>query len=285
MSSPDGSPPEPGQVLDWVLTWVRSLGEVLSQIAGTPFAVESTQNGPPDSLPPMATDVHAIATAAGSLRGEMSWRLPQTAVAMLAQLFLSETQDPNAELKPDYREAVEELLRQVAGHAATAMKPRWGEVQLHIATGAAPSWPPGETGWIVSGASAPIQFWLEWQVSAALGAALRAAEAPSTRPGNAAPPASASEPAAAALEGAGKLDLLMDVELDVTLRFGGRNMRLSEILELGPGSVIELDRNVEEPADLLLDGKLIARGEVVVVDGNYGLRVLEVIAAPPLAPH
>jgi len=73
------------------------------------------------------------------------------------------------------------------------------------------------------------------------------------------------------------LDLLADVELDVTLCFGGRRMLLHEILQLASGSVVELDRQVQEPADLLLDGKLIARGEVVVVDGNYGLRVLEVL--------
>ncbi|MBZ5706027.1 MAG: flagellar motor switch protein FliN [Acidobacteriia bacterium] len=76
----------------------------------------------------------------------------------------------------------------------------------------------------------------------------------------------------------GKLDLLMDVELDLTLRFGGRRMLLREILELSAGSVVELDRQVQEPADLLLDGRLIARGEVVVVDGSYGLRVTELVA-------
>jgi len=75
----------------------------------------------------------------------------------------------------------------------------------------------------------------------------------------------------------GNLDLLMDVALEVTLRFGERNLLLREILELGAGSVVELDRKVGEPADLLLDGRIVARGEVVVVDGNYGLRVLEVI--------
>lgn len=81
----------------------------------------------------------------------------------------------------------------------------------------------------------------------------------------------------------GNLDLLLDVELGVTLRFGSRRMLLREVLELSAGAVIELDRLVQEPVDLLLDGKLIARGEVVVVDGNYGLRVSEV-AEPPHPP-
>lgn len=79
------------------------------------------------------------------------------------------------------------------------------------------------------------------------------------------------------------LKLVMDVELNVTLRFGQRQMPLREVLELGSGSVIELDRMVDEPVELLLDGKLIARGEAVVVDGNYGLRVTEI--PQPVVSH
>ena len=73
------------------------------------------------------------------------------------------------------------------------------------------------------------------------------------------------------------LDLLRGVELPVTLCFGRRRMRLREVLELNAGSVVELDRQVEDPVELLLDGRVIARGEVVVVDGSYGIRVREVI--------
>ena len=57
---------------------------------------------------------------------------------------------------------------------------------------------------------------------------------------------------------------------------------LREVLELTSGSVIELDRQVEEPVELLLEGKVIARGEAVVIDGNYGLRVTEV--PQPISP-
>ena len=71
------------------------------------------------------------------------------------------------------------------------------------------------------------------------------------------------------------LDLVLDVELNVTLRFGQRTLPLRDVLELSTGSVIELDRQVDEPVELLLDGRVIARGEAVIVDGNYGLRVTE----------
>jgi flagellar motor switch protein FliN/FliY len=68
----------------------------------------------------------------------------------------------------------------------------------------------------------------------------------------------------------------------MTMRFGSRQLLLREVLDLSPGAVVELDRTIQEPVDLLLDGRLVARGEVVVIDGNYGLRVTDV---SPLAPQ
>jgi flagellar motor switch protein FliN/FliY len=72
------------------------------------------------------------------------------------------------------------------------------------------------------------------------------------------------------------LNLVMDVELSMSLRFGRRQLPLREVLELANGSVVELDRQVDDPVELLLDGRVIARGEAVIVDGNYGLRVTEI---------
>ena len=72
------------------------------------------------------------------------------------------------------------------------------------------------------------------------------------------------------------LRLVMDVELDVTLRFGQKKLQLRDVLDLSSGSIVELDRMVDEPVELFLGDKLIARGEAVVVDGNYGLRVTDI---------
>jgi flagellar motor switch protein FliN/FliY len=73
-----------------------------------------------------------------------------------------------------------------------------------------------------------------------------------------------------------KAELLMDVELEATLRFGSREMTLGEVLDLGPGDVIELDRQVNDPVDLLIGDKIVARGIAVLCNGKYGLRVTEV---------
>jgi flagellar motor switch protein FliN/FliY len=199
-------------------------------------------------------------------------RVPQPAALLLSKIFMQEETLP-AELTPDGRSAVEELFRQVAGYVTTSGRATLPGIAVTVALGTAPTWPPASSGWIDSAAGAPQIVAVEWRMSAALGAAL------------ASPPVSAPSAKAAEAESAcntpdpGKLGFFMDLELEVTLRFGGRNLLLKDILELGPGSVLELDRQVQEPADLLLDGKMIARGEVVMVNGNYGLRVSEVFTS------
>jgi flagellar motor switch protein FliN/FliY len=92
-------------------------------------------------------------------------------------------------------------------------------------------------------------------------------------------PAQPGESAAADAAAPANLDLLLDVVLEASLRFGQREMLLRDILELHPGSVIELDRRVQEPAELIVAGRVIAHGEVVIVDGNYGLRITDVAQA------
>lgn len=74
------------------------------------------------------------------------------------------------------------------------------------------------------------------------------------------------------------VELLLDVELEAALRFGCREMLLGDILKLGPGDVVELDRHVTDPVDLVIGDKIVARGEVVLINGNFGLRVSEVAA-------
>jgi len=262
-------------VAEYFAVWASSIAYVLEQIAGKPFPMEEVGATAPAASEPEESDHHVVVAASGSLRGEMSLRVPRSVVLAVAQLFLGETPDAAAEFKTDHQEAFDEWVRQVAGHAATSLKPLVGDVQLRVELGAPPSWPAAAGGWLASAEDAPCRFLLHCQLSAALNASLAAPRM--AAPGGSSPAEAASElPAWAGAASDGNLDLLLDVELEVMLRFGERRMPLREILELGAGSVVELDRGVEEPVDLLLEGKLLARGEVVVVDGNYGLRVLEV---------
>ena len=76
------------------------------------------------------------------------------------------------------------------------------------------------------------------------------------------------------------LDLLHDVEMEVTAELGRTKMVVKELLSLLPGAVVELDRAAGGPADLLVNGRMIARGEVVVVDENFAIRITEIV--PPV---
>ncbi|MBX3444714.1 MAG: flagellar motor switch protein FliN [Planctomyces sp.] len=75
------------------------------------------------------------------------------------------------------------------------------------------------------------------------------------------------------------LSRFYDVKVTVTVELGRTSLPLSEMLKLGEGAVIELNRGVSEPVDLVADGVLLARGEIVVVDDCYGIRITEVNAA------
>jgi flagellar motor switch protein FliN len=272
--NPASPPPEPAP---WMQTWAESLAQVLGQIRGSAFPCAVLSEIPAELGAAAEGDLWIGCACAGGLRGEMSLRIPAASAALLAQIFMGEPPAPATEASAEHREAAIELLRQVAGLVTSMLKPRWGEVQLRLepASGA-PSWPASSTAWLRAGEDPAAAASLEVQVSAALVAGLRTEKTEAAQPAPAAVP---EAPPPTAQESKVKLDLLMDVELGLTLRFGSRRLPLREVLDLNPGAVIDLDRQVQEPVDVLLDGRLVARGEVVVMDGNYGLRVTEVAPA------
>ena len=75
-----------------------------------------------------------------------------------------------------------------------------------------------------------------------------------------------------------RLDLLLDVPLEVTVELGRNRMTIQDLLALGPGSVIELDKVAGEPLDIVVNDRLIARGEAVVVNDKFGVRITDIIS-------
>jgi flagellar motor switch protein FliN len=310
----------------FVQAWIDSLAQVFGQIRGSPLPWVALEEAPPslkDGLPPddprhddlHQDDLWLVCVCSGGLRGELSLRIPAASTLRLAQIFMNEpatppaaataeatsevaadaAPEPAAKPTDENREAVVELVRQVAGLVATALQAAWGEVQLRLdAAPGAPSWPASSTHWLH--ASEDSETLIEIHLSAALAAGLRAEKTEKSETAATAAPVSASPvpttqipltqapPTQVPLtqdESRAKLGLLMDVELALTLRFGSRRLLLREVLDLIPGAVVELDRKVEEPVDVLLDGRLVARGEIVVMNGNYGVRVTEVAPDSP----
>ncbi len=297
------------EVRNWCEAWRTCLQNVLSQVSGNASGQSDAFELSSAPLSATDSDLWYTVVAGGVTRGEMALRLPAASGTRLAQKFLGGTAAEGSTAAPttaegitpedispesisaENKEALEELLRQIAGLAATALAATaGGEVQLHLSASAAPSWSSDAVVCLrtKNEAEAGTSITLEIQISPALAATLRPREQ-STPPTPTLSPASAStavqpSPLSSTLPAASSsYSRLMDVGLDVKLRFGTRRMLLRDVLALSAGVVVELDNALHSPVDLLLDGRLIAQGDVVIVDGKYGLRITEVVDSAPAA--
>ena len=264
----------------YLSVWVSSVCDVLTKITGIAFTAV-------DLAPPAVAELAEVLREQGvwlrfavekTLKGEQAFGIGKSDALRLAQVLMGEPCDETQEFSPDHQDALAELFRQFAGTAALALKPRaGGEVSLQFSGYEPASWKPHtQWGGRLEGAGAgPFQLiiFLNPQLGESLtsGSTAKAAE-PSSASTRWPPVASASPP-----KGKNNIDLLLDVELPVALRFGKREMPLGDILELTVGGVVELDQKILDPVELILGGKVVAQGEVVVMDGHYALRVTEVL--------
>jgi flagellar motor switch protein FliN len=245
--------------------WVSSLALLLSKLSSV-----SWQPEPATDAPDYAPIVRVRVTAINGLNGQQWFSFSAADMTELLRIFLQQESSDTAELDQRQKEAVVELVRQWAGLAASTLEQDFSQVSLQVALEAKSSecWPAAKLLRVNDGArSIAVLIQIDDKIVTALD---RRTTAPGKTP-NEHPSAQVDD-----LLRQGNLGLLMDVELGVMLQFGCRRTTLREVLELATGAVLELDREIQEPVDLLLNGRVIARGEVVVIDGNYGLRVTEV---------
>jgi flagellar motor switch protein FliN/FliY len=283
--------------------WVDCLQKVLGQVAGFPVTVEPSSGEDPAPKAPAALDkppVCMVITASKALQGDMAILTSEAGALALAQVLVSEQLNAAVPFDKDHRDGFEELLRQVLGQVATSLKQAvGGEVEVKPSGSEVPSWTDASSLKIrITGEKLqPIELTLivspelvkSWQphpepkepavqkVQAPPAAPPASTSAPKAEPAPPPPPASPAPPAPSGGRGS-NLDLLLEVRLDATIRFGQKQMLLREILELHPGTAIALDRQVQEPVELLVGGRVVAQGEVVIVDGNYGLRITEILS-------
>lgn len=210
---------------------------------------------------PKGAPIHIRLTLDGALSGECFIEFYEPQITTIVSQILKQ---PVTELTGDHSKTLTEAVSTAADALVLSLSSKYGKLSCKVE----PVEGLAFGGTFVVPLEAPEQL-ADSQILLYFGSqllqALSAAMEPSVS-------ADAEEPAFSRRN----LNLVMDVELNVLLRFGQRQLPLREVLELGSGSVIELDRMVDEPVELFLDGKLIARGEAVVVDGNYGLRVTEI---------
>lgn len=96
--------------------------------------------------------------------------------------------------------------------------------------------------------------------------------------GQAAPQSAASVPMPVSIPGTdNSLEMLKDIPLDISVELGRVKMLVREVIELGTGSIVEIEKAAGEPVDVLVNGRLVAKGEVVVIEDNFGVRVTEIL--------
>jgi flagellar motor switch protein FliN len=282
--------PATSMIAKFCNTWAESLASVLEQLGVASAKVTAAEPGPAKALSSEELGVtqSAFFSGGGVLKGAQVWVAEKAAAMQLAQLLMSEPLDPAAELSDTHKDAFAEFLRQVAGEMATSWKAiAGGETEIAFQAQSDSVFVPAQSSTVQAEGDKFPAISLRFFVNSALFDALSAppAAAESAKSAKVTENAAAAggsnvipEPSPLAPLGPipPNLELLLDVELQATIRFGEREMLLREIFGLTPGAVVELNQTVNEPASLLVAGRLVARGEVVVVDGNFGLRVTEV---------
>ena len=271
---------------NYLSAWISGVCNVLGKIAGHAFSASDLS---PQEVANEAGilgeeglwlrfTVGSTGEIPSPLNGEHSFGIKRSDALRLAQILMGEPFNAAQDFSSDYQDALDELFRQFAGTAALAMKPRMGgEVSLVLVDHEPGSWKPQlQRGYRLKG-EGDVQFPLLILLNPGLGESLTSAPPAKPAPQLVTPTPRAPESPPATSKNSRNIELLLDVELPVALRFGKSDMLLSSILELSPGSVVELDQKIVEPVELLVGGKIVAQGEVVVLDGHYALRVTEVL--------
>ncbi len=247
--------------------FAETLAEALTQASGVSCTIEALDK--PNLSARQGAPFHVRLSVDGALRGDCFVEFYRSEVALIASKILGK---PDGAFDEERAQAVTKAITSAITGLVASLSPEYGllTIQVDEATGIG----AGAMHIVPLAASCGESG----QMSVLLYFSPQLMEAFSPQP-VAKPKVEKETPPTEQPN----LRLVLDVELNVTLRFGQRTLPLREVLELSSGSVIELDHQVDEPVELLLDGKVVARGEAVIVDGNYGLRVTEV--PQPVSSH
>ncbi len=194
---------------------------------------------------------------------------PRPTVQTLARLIAGDAQLPDRDCDTTFVE----FLSQTASAAAAVVSGRTGQPR-HFS--------PPDPGTPPPSLECPVQIDLLWQGVLYPLALVPAPALLEQLPGDGVPAqvlpplGGAASPLGSAVPS--NLDLLLEVELPLVVTFGRTQLPLKDVLKLSSGSIVELNRLANEPVEVLINNSVIARGEVVVVDGNYGIRVTEIVS-------
>jgi flagellar motor switch protein FliN len=283
--------------------FAESMASVFSMLTGREFQVKSS-SGELLEIPAIAslhesTGILVKANFQKGLNGTLFFTLPLKEGTMLVDLMLGGEGSPADELVGDSKDALAETFNQVMGSANQTLSDLAGET-FAIANVEILALAPDATAFaeqLGQGGFQDIALpttqdslsttvhllfpdLLLQQLKRKLGLSETPAPAPEPSLASAVAPLAAPPRQAPVASGpapdSGNLDLLLDIQLPVVVRMGQTEMQMGELLKLTPGSILELNRSADAPVELLVNGKLIAKGEVVVVDGNFAFRITEI---------
>jgi len=253
------------------------LEQVLSALVGGATVVFREVKGA-DALATLSGPVLGLTFALGrSVEGPGSLVLPGPAGLALARMVLGEESASAPETPgPEEEHALRELTNQVGGAVASTLSAiLQGPV---LAEKPVVAWLPNGGREVPAGADSLV---VVLGITAGTVAATAQLRLPRTAfPSEGAAPAEATLPAlpeAGGRKNGNGMEILLDISLALTVELGRARMMIRDILHLAPGSVLELDKLVSEPVDILINDKSIARGEVVVIDDKFGIRLTAIV--------
>jgi flagellar motor switch protein FliN len=210
-------------------------------------------------------------TASGALAGPLTLAVTAEDASRLACLVMGFDEPPGDDVVID---SVQEMAQQMASAVTVKLGPAltlgMGGPVVSIPSAA------GGAEWlalVLGDMTLHMAVWHELEPGAVATAAAVG------QPTAAAPVSAPQRPSAGTgSSSAGNLELILDIELPLWVRFGETAMTLQALTKIGPGTTLDLERSPDDPVDMMVNNTVIARGEVVVVAGNYGIRVTEVVS-------
>ena len=261
---------------------------IVSECANALSAVLDSMTGvrPPVSATPSKLPAEALS------QSEFNWRRREFSVSSGAMIWLGAPAGATVAIGEAILSAAgitdldpvtstntfDEAAGQVFASVAQALSLRLRREITVVSEAAAAPEPPYDSYSLDLNAGEPQAVQLFLAVSPALSGPLAPAAQSSAGSQKLSPPQAQPAPSPVETRRANRLDLLLDVELPVSVSFGQSELALKDVIKLTTGSIIELNRTVSEPVEVIVNNCVIARGEVVVVEGNFGVRIQQVIS-------
>jgi flagellar motor switch protein FliN/FliY len=247
---------------------IEELGIVVGAMIDSPTTVAP-------GAPAMGRQWVAQVKADGELTGTITVVLDHGGTTAITSLMTGIDGD-----MPD--EALLDTLREVMAQAvsALALKPVARGAKLSVAEVVASEGKVPEGEWSAY-AIAADKLPAALAVTAWGSLAVAQAAAPKAAPGPkavASPSPAPAKPEPAETASDDRIDVILDIDLPLVVRFGRTELPLKALMRLGPGSVIDLGRSPDDPVEVLVSNRVVARGEVVIVSGSYGIRILDVVS-------